>query len=67
MTTALFLLRCVELGLSMEDLNVLTYGMVIDMFSERSNDDYDYPIRATQRDFDTFCFQLICSKNFFYP
>lgn len=49
MTTALFLLRCVELGLSMEDLNVLTYGMVIDMFSERSNDDYDYPIRATQR------------------
>ena len=33
MTTALFLLRCVELGLSMEDLNVLTYGMVIDMFS----------------------------------
>ena len=32
MTTALFLLRCVELGLSMEDLNVLTYGMVIDMF-----------------------------------
>lgn len=54
MTTALFLLRCVELGLSMEDLNVLTYGMVLDMFSERSNDNYDYPVRATQRDFDTF-------------
>ena len=54
MTTALFLLRCVELGLSMEDLNVLTYGMVLDMFSERSNDNYDYPVRATQHRFDTF-------------
>ena len=54
MTTAFFLLRCVELGLSMEDLNVLTYGMVLDMFSEGSNDNYDYPVRATQQDFDTF-------------
>lgn len=54
MTTALFLLRCVQLGLSMEDLNVLTYGMVLDLFSERANDNYEYPIHATQRDFDTF-------------
>lgn len=54
MTTALFLLRCVQLGLSMEDLNALTCGMVLDIFSERANDDYDYPTRATQRDFDTF-------------
>ena len=54
MTTALFLLRCVELGLSMEDLTVLTYGMEIDMLSERSNDEYDYQLRAPQRDNDTF-------------
>ena len=38
MTTALFLLRCTELGLSMADLDELDLGMVFDMFTEKSND-----------------------------
>ncbi len=54
MTTPLFLLRCVQVGLSMADLDLLTIGMVVDMFTERANDDYDYPQIAGQQQFDAF-------------
>ena len=39
MTTPLFLLRCVQLGLSLSELDMLTIGIVNDMFTERENDD----------------------------
>lgn len=35
MTTPLFLLRCVQLGISIADLDLLTIGLVNDMFTER--------------------------------
>ena len=54
MTTPLFLLRCVQLGLSMGDLDFLTIGLVNDMFTERGNDDFKYDSLATQEDFDAF-------------
>lgn len=54
MTTALFLLRCKELNLSMNDLDDLTVGMVNDMFVEKSNDNYDWKEIANQDDFDKF-------------
>ena len=54
MTTALFLLRCKEVGLSLNELDELTVGMVNDMFVEKSNDGYDWKIIATQEDFDRF-------------
>lgn len=54
MTSALFLLRCTELGLSMTDLDDLSVGMVNDMFVEKSNDNYDWREIATQKDFDRF-------------
>ena len=54
MTTPLFLLRCVQLGLSMCDLDFLTIGLVNDMFTERENDDFKYDSLATQEDFDAF-------------
>ena len=54
MTTPLFLLRCVQLGLSIRDLDLLTIGMVNDMFVESRNDDYNYQTLATQNDFDRF-------------
>ena len=54
MTTALFLLRCAELGLSMSDLDDLTVGMVNDMFTEKHNDDYDWKVLANQEDMDRF-------------
>lgn len=54
MSTALFLLRCTEVGLSMADLDDLTVGMVNDMFVEKSNDSYDWKEIANQDDFDRF-------------
>lgn len=54
MTTALFLLRCTEVGLSMADLDELSVGMVNDMFVEKSNDNYDWKEIASQEDFDRF-------------
>ena len=54
MTTPLFLLRCVQLGLSIRDLDLLTIGMVNDMYAESSNDEYKYREIATQEDFDRF-------------
>lgn len=54
MTTPLFLLRCVQLGLSIYDLDLLTIGMVNDMYAESRNDDCKYKEIATQDDFDKF-------------
>lgn len=54
MTTALFLLRCTELGLSMADLEYLDMGMVFDMFTEKANDDVKYATIATQEDMNRF-------------
>lgn len=38
----------------MEDLDLLTIGMINDMWVERANDSYDWPTLATQEDFDKF-------------
>ena len=54
MTTPLFLLRCVELGIAISDLDLLTIGLVIDMWTEKGNDDVKYKKKATQEDFDKF-------------
>ena len=40
MTTPLFLLRCVQVGISINDLQYLTIGLVEDMFTEQDNDDF---------------------------
>lgn len=55
MTTPLFLLRCVQLGISIRDLDLLTIGMVNDMYAEGGNDEYKgYSQMATQSDMDAF-------------
>jgi len=54
LTAALFLLRCAELGLHGGDLDALNVGAVLDMFTEKSNDSYQYKQLATQADFDRF-------------
>ena len=58
-TTALFLLRCLEVGLSLSDLDLLTIGMVLDIWTEKGNDGEKYETRAAvreanQHDFDVF-------------
>lgn len=57
MTTPLFLLRCVQLGISIRDLDLLTIGMVNDMYVESGNDqdaEKNYNVLASQEDFDRF-------------
>ena len=54
MTTPLFMLRCVQLGISIRDLDLLTVGLVTDMLSESQNDDCKYEEVASQSDFDLF-------------
>ena len=47
-------LRCVQIGLSISELDLLTIGTVNDMYAEMSNDDWDYPEIATQEMMDRF-------------
>lgn len=54
MTTPLFLLRCLEIGISITDLDYLTIGMVMDIWTEKGNDSVKYDQMATQEDFDKF-------------
>jgi hypothetical protein len=48
----LFLLRCTQCGISISDLDLLSIGLVNDMFIEMKNDEYEYPRLATQEDID---------------
>ena len=56
MNTATFLLRAKQVGLSLEELNVLDFGTVLDMFIESQNDMHadEYTPLASQEDFDNF-------------
>lgn len=42
------------MGLSITDMELLTIGLVLDMWTEKSNDDIDYDTLASQEDFDRF-------------
>lgn len=58
-TTALFLLRCLEVGLSLAELDLLTIEMVLDIWTEKGNDGEKYESEAVvreanQHDFDVF-------------
>lgn len=48
------MLRCMELGFTISDLEQVDYGLVADMIIERGNDEYDYPVKATEEDFKKF-------------
>jgi hypothetical protein len=54
MTTPLFLLRCAQLGLLLSELDLVSIGMVNDMYTESLNDEYEYPKLANQDDFNLF-------------
>jgi hypothetical protein len=54
MTTPLFLLRCIEIGISIRDLDLLSIGLVLDIWTEKANDRVKYRRLATQEDFDRF-------------
>lgn len=48
------MLRCKELGLSIDELENIDFGLVADMLTEKGNDEYKYPLKASQEDFDRF-------------
>ena len=55
-------MRCVQLGLSIGELDLLTIGLVNDMYVESRNDEHKYAVVATRkisiyfnRDIHTFC------------
>ena len=50
---AIYMLRCVELGLNKDMLLEISIGDVYDMFTERMNDQEEYPKKATQEDIDS--------------
>lgn len=54
MTTPLFMLRATQLGISVRDLELLSIGLILDMYTESANDTYQYPQMAQQNDFDKF-------------
>ena len=54
MNTGLFMLRCKELGFTVEELEQVEFGLVLDMLTEKGNDEHKYPYKATQQDFDKF-------------
>ena len=53
-TTPLFLLRCMEVGISVPDLDLLTIGLVMDIWTEKGNDGTKYAVLAGQEQFDRF-------------
>lgn len=59
MTTALFLLRATQIGISIRDLELVTIGTVMDMYTCLNNESYEGTGQtvyreATQADFDNF-------------
>ena len=54
MNPILLMLRCVELGLNIADLDLLTIGSVNDMFNEKSRDSMEWREEASQGDMDKF-------------
>ena len=57
LTTPLFLLRCMEVGISMRDLDLLTIGLIMDVWTEKGNDSVyakNTVYLAGQAEFDAF-------------
>lgn len=54
MTTALFTLRCLQVGLRLDDIDQLDTGAIYDIMTEQANDQEEYEPVATQDDFDNF-------------
>lgn len=54
MNGAIFMLRCAQLGLSKDDLDSMTMGMVFDMMTEQSNDHEKYPLKPRPGNMKSF-------------
>ena len=54
MTTPLLLLRAVQLGIQIGEMDLLTIGTLLDMYSELQADDMPPVYTASQDDMDRF-------------
>lgn len=52
MTSALFLLRAKQVGFSIDEVDMLTWGQVMDVIVESINDNYKYPKQGTAEDYN---------------
>lgn len=48
------MLRAFQMGLKLSDLEDITIGELVDILIEYANDEYEYPIKATQDDYRSF-------------
>ena len=48
------MLRAVKLGISIRDMELVTIGLIHEMYAEAANDTLDWPELATQEDMDRF-------------
>lgn len=48
------MLRLRQTGLSLSEIRMIDTGLALDMITEQMNDQYDWPEKATQEDFDFF-------------
>lgn len=46
------MLRALQAGISISDLELLSIGMVLDICVEHANDSFEYPVKASQEDID---------------
>ena len=54
MTTPLLMLRCVQLGIHISELDLLTIGTINDMYCEMQRDEEPHAQIASQDDMDRF-------------
>ncbi len=54
MTTPLLLLRAVQLGVQIGEMDLLTIGTINDMYTEMQRDEEPHEMLACQDDFDRF-------------
>lgn len=50
----MLMLRALQIGLRLSDLDNITLGELVDILIENENDSYEYPIKASQDDFRSF-------------
>jgi hypothetical protein len=51
MTSALIILRAKQVGFTIDEIDSLTWGQLMDVIVESANDNYKYPVKGTSEDY----------------
>ena len=52
MTSALIILRGKQVGFTLDEMDELTWGQLMDVIIESGNDNFKYPKQGTKEDFN---------------